>query len=80
MSYIFRHWKIYQVENNKKILGKIKPKSNMLLYFQGHLTHSVNQLKSEGERLSLVCEQYNLLENDLREIPEFRIESRVIRY
>lgn len=66
--------------NNKKTLGKIKPKTNMLLYFQGHLTHSVNQLKSDGERLSLVCEQYNLLDDELREIPEFRIESRTIKY
>jgi hypothetical protein len=29
-----------------------------------------------GDRLSLVCEQYNLEEQELEEIPEFIVESR----
>lgn len=66
--------------HNKKSVGKIKPKTNMLLYFQGHLMHAVSQLKSEGQRLSLVCEQYNLTPEELRDIPNFKIESRALKY
>ncbi|MFQ3637222.1 MAG: 2OG-Fe(II) oxygenase, partial [Cyanobacteriota bacterium] len=40
------------------------------------LTHSINGMKTEGDRLSLVCEQYSLEADELREIPEFTIESR----
>lgn len=32
-----------------------------------------------GTRLSLVCEQYNLSEIELQEIPEFTIESRAAK-
>lgn len=57
-------------------VGKIVPHSNMLLFFQGDLTHSINPVKSSGVRLSLVCEQYSLDEDQLEEIPEFALESR----
>lgn len=57
-------------------VGKISPHSNMLLFFQGDLTHSINSVKSSGVRLSLVCEQYSLEEDQLEEIPEFTLESR----
>lgn len=60
----------------KRQAGKINPQANMLIHFQGHLTHSVNAVKSEGLRLSLVCEQYCLEEIELLKIPEFTIESR----
>lgn len=49
---------------------------NTLLYFQGDLTHSVNPVKTPGNRLSLVCEQYSLSEDELQEIPQFIVESR----
>ncbi len=62
----------------KRRVGEIKPQANTLLYFQGDLTHSVNAVKTSGSRLSLVCEQYSLSEDELREIPEFAIESRII--
>lgn len=62
----------------KRRVGQIKPQMNTLLYFQGNLTHSVNAVKTSGSRLSLVCEQYCLNEAELREIPEFIIESRVV--
>jgi hypothetical protein len=58
-------------------VGKISPQMNTLLFFQGNLTHSVNAVV--GERLSLVCEQYNLEEAELEDIPEFRLESRTIK-
>jgi hypothetical protein len=33
-------------------------------------------VKTPGNRLSLVCEQYNLTEDELEEIPVFTLESR----
>lgn len=63
---------------NKRQVGCIRPQFNTLLFFQGDLTHSVKEVKSPGTRLSLVCEQYSLLETELREIP-FAIESRAIK-
>ncbi len=64
------------LKSSKRQLGQIKPQSNTLLCFQGDLTHSVNVVKTPGYRLSLVCEQYNLTEDELQEIPEFTLESR----
>jgi len=37
------------------------------------------QVKSSGDRLSLVYEQYSLDRAQLLEIPEFKLESRVVR-
>jgi hypothetical protein len=65
------------LRNHRQQVGQIKPQVNTLLYFQGDLTHSVNALQTPGARLSLVCEQYGLGDRELREIPEFTIESRV---
>ncbi len=65
------------LRSHKRQLGQIKPQINTLLYFQGDLTHSVNAVKTSGNRLSLVCEQYSLNEAELQEIPEFTVESRV---
>jgi len=64
------------LKSPKRQIGQIKPKSNTLVYFQGDLTHSVNAVTTPGNRLSLVCEQYNLSEDELEEIPEFTLESR----
>jgi hypothetical protein len=58
-------------------VAKIRPQRNTLLLFQGDLTHSITPMAGTGDRLSLVCEQYNLEERELEEIPEFVIESRV---
>lgn len=65
------------LSTHKRQVGQIKPKINTLVYFQGNLTHSVNKMKSGGTRLSVVCEQYDLTENELQEIPPFLIESRL---
>jgi predicted 2-oxoglutarate/Fe(II)-dependent dioxygenase YbiX len=67
------------LKSHKRQLGQIKPQMNTLLYFQGDLTHSVNAVKTLGTRLSLVCEQYSLSEEELADIPEFTIESRVLQ-
>jgi predicted 2-oxoglutarate/Fe(II)-dependent dioxygenase YbiX len=64
------------LRSQKRQLGQIKPQMNTLLYFQGDLTHSINAVKTQGNRLSLVCEQYSLAEVELQEIPEFTLESR----
>ncbi len=65
------------LRSSKRQVGKIKPQNNTLIYFQGDLTHSVNAVQSSGERLSLVCEQYSLTSEELEEIPQFVLESRV---
>ncbi|TVP63580.1 MAG: 2OG-Fe(II) oxygenase [Nodularia sp. (in: Bacteria)] len=65
------------LKSHKRQLGQIKPQANTLVYFQGDLTHSVNAVKTPGNRLSLVCEQYSLSEAELAEIPEFTVESRI---
>jgi predicted 2-oxoglutarate/Fe(II)-dependent dioxygenase YbiX len=67
------------LRSHKRQVGQIRPQPNTLLFFQGDLTHSVNPVTSPGNRLSLVCEQYNLDDTELREIPELQIESRAIR-
>jgi hypothetical protein len=61
----------------KRLVAKISPQANHLLFFQGDLTHSINPVTTSGIRLSLVCEQYDLDETQLEEIPELKIESRV---
>lgn len=67
------------LRNHKQQVGQIKPQINTLVYFQGDLTHSVNAVKNTGTRLSLVCEQYSLSEKELRDIPEFTVESRAMK-
>lgn len=67
------------LHRHKRQVGCIRPQVNTLLFFQGDLTHSVKEVKSLSTRLSLVCEQYSLLETELQEIPEFTIESRAIK-
>jgi hypothetical protein len=66
------------LRNHKQKVGEIKPKTNLLVTFQGDLTHSINPVTATGDRLSLVCEQYNLEPEQLRDIPEFQLESRTI--
>lgn len=65
------------LRSQKRQVGKIAPQSNTLLFFQGDLTHAVNQVSNAGSRLSLVCEQYCLEESELEEIPDYQLESRV---
>lgn len=60
-------------------VGQIQPQTNTLLYFRGNLTHSVNEVKTSQTRISLVCEQYNLSETRLEQIPEFEIQSRAVQ-
>lgn len=63
----------------KRKIAQIRPQTNTVLFFQGDLIHSVNQVTCQGSRLSLVCEQYKLEDEELREIPEIKLESRKIQ-
>ena len=65
--------------SHKRQVAQIKPQMNTLLYFQGNLAHCVNPVKTLGNRLSLICEQYSLSEAELEEIPHFTIESRAVQ-
>ncbi|HEY9769055.1 MAG TPA: 2OG-Fe(II) oxygenase [Coleofasciculaceae cyanobacterium] len=67
------------LRSHKRQIAQIRPQPNTLLFFQGDLIHSVKPVTSPGIRLSLVCEQYNLDDAQLREIPELQLESRAVR-
>jgi hypothetical protein len=60
----------------KKSLGRVTPTENTLVVFDGDLIHSVERVDSDGARLSLVCEQYRLTDEELEKIPEFVVETR----
>ncbi|WP_330204434.1 2OG-Fe(II) oxygenase [Cyanobacterium sp. Dongsha4] len=64
---------ILELEN--KPVGKITPRRNNLIYFIGHLLHSVNPVVSSQPRISLICEQYNLPDERLVKIPDLDIQS-----
>jgi 2OG-Fe(II) oxygenase superfamily len=66
------------LRSRQRQVGQIRPQTNLLLLFQGDLTHSVTAVEKGGDRLSLVCEQYSLEEHELEDIPEFKLESRVV--
>jgi len=67
------------IQHRENKVGQIQPQANTLLYFRGDLTHLVNEVKSSQARISLVCEQYNLSETRLQQIPEFEIESGAVQ-
>lgn len=66
------------LRSRQRQVGQIRPQANTLLWFQGDLTHAVMAVTAGGDRLSLVCEQYCLEDNQLQDIPEFHLESRAI--
>jgi hypothetical protein len=67
------------LRGHKHQVGQIKPQVNMVVYFQGDLTHSVTPVKVPQTRLSLVCEQYSLSDSELEDIPDFTVESRAAK-
>jgi hypothetical protein len=68
------------LRRGKKFLGRVTPEPGLLVEFDGDLDHGVERVDTAGQRLSLVCEQYLLEEDQLGEIPEFSIESRARSY
>lgn len=67
------------LESRTRTIAHVRPCTNTLVFFQGDLTHSIKPVTSSGVRLSLVCEQYCLDEEELREIPEIQLESRALK-
>ena len=59
----------------KRVLARVRPSANKLVVFGGDLTHAVERVDSEGKRLSLVCEQYQLEPDELEQVPRFAIEQ-----
>jgi hypothetical protein len=64
------------LQRQRKVIDQIRPETNLLVHFQGDLTHSINAVQTTGNRLSLVCEQYCLAQEELAQIPVWTIESR----
>lgn len=64
----------------KRHLARIQPSTNTLVVFDGDLTHSIERVESAGTRLSLVCEQYSLLPEELASVPRFALETRAKKY
>ncbi len=54
---------------------KITPQKNLLIHFLGWILHSVTAVQSQHQRISVICEQYNLESEMLSKIPEFDIKS-----
>jgi hypothetical protein len=68
------------LQRGRKLLARVQPEVNLLVCFDGDLTHSVERIDGAGQRLSLVCEQYALEPRELAQVPEFAVESRAKRY
>ncbi len=68
------------LRRGKKHIARIRPAENALVTFQGDLTHSIEPVQGTGPRLSLVCEQYALLPDELELVPPFAVESRARTY
>jgi len=64
----------------RRQLARIRPATNLLVGFDGDLTHSVDRVTSKGARLSLVCEQYLLTEEELEQVPVYAVETRARSY
>lgn len=68
------------LQRGKKLMGRIVPAENTLVTFDGDLTHSVERVESPGQRMSIVCEQYRLRDDELEKVPEYLIETRAKTY
>lgn len=70
------------LHHGKRQVGRIVPEVNKVVRFQGDLMHHVTPLgpQTRGERLSVVCEHYELPPAELAMIPEMGMESRGKRY
>jgi FkbM family methyltransferase len=68
------------LKTGQRLVGTIVPQTNKLVHFVGTLVHSVNPVHCSSSRISLICEQYNLSEERLKNIPEFEIKSGAKKY
>jgi hypothetical protein len=62
------------LRRGKRELARHRPSLGELVVFDGDLEHAVTQVDGEGERFSLVCEQYTLTDAELDGIPEYLVE------
>ncbi|HEU4418925.1 MAG TPA: 2OG-Fe(II) oxygenase [Planctomycetota bacterium] len=68
------------LRRGRKFLGRVTPREGLLVQFDGDLEHGVDRVETPGQRLSLVCEQYLLDQDELGQVPEYAIESRAKAY
>lgn len=73
--------------NDGSMLAEIKPIQHQAVHFDGSLVHAVKPWKRYGHRIlqrvdpvpyrvSLVCEQYQLPDEHLEQMPIFRVQSK----
>jgi hypothetical protein len=53
----------------------LQPRDNRLVLFRGDLPHEVTALRTATTRVSVVCEQYRLREDQLADVPVFQVRS-----
>lgn len=63
------------LSRGKRTLGRVRPVANKLVIFGGDLTHAVERLDCAGRRLSVVCEQYQLTDDELACVPAYQVEQ-----
>jgi hypothetical protein len=68
------------LRRGRKFLGRVTPEEGLVVEFDGDLDHGVERVDTPGQRLSLVCEQYRLDEDELGQVPEYVVESRAKSY
>lgn len=68
------------LRRGRKFLGRVTPEDGLVVEFDGDLDHGVERVDTPGLRLSLVCEQYRLDEDELGLVPEYAVESRAKSY
>lgn len=65
--------------DQERMIKKIKPQNNKLIFFAGELKHEIKNISwlegIEKQRVSLVCEQYKANEEQLKNVPDFLIRS-----
>ena len=64
------------LQRGKRTLARVRPAPNLLIAFDGDLTHSIARVDGAGKRLSLVCEQYALDDRELDQVPDYQLETR----
>jgi hypothetical protein len=63
--------------NDDHCVATIAPQAGMVVHFRGSLAHEVSPLEgANGPRISLVCEQYVLTDEQLARMPPFVVQSR----
>lgn len=69
------------LSDSRREVGRVKPRNNMLVQFEGSLLHQVTPFEGSREadldrsRISLVCEHYRVSDSLLARVPRFHLES-----